>query len=157
LSDRDRGLEGRLEAWVNDYLADYTGMVNIETIGGRIIEVHLRLTDQWPDLYGTGWVEAVVHLYEYGKWAFNDVHRRRGYSVVLFGPHGRRYRHPARALVASVRGMSGVSSLQISFDEHRDPSLHAMPPGGFRLAIVNCNNLNAGLVARERLREHFLG
>jgi len=156
-ADRDRGLEGRLEAWVNDHLADYTGMVNIETIGGRIIEVHLRLTDQWPDLYGPGWVEAVVHLYEYGKWAFNDVHRRRGYSVVLFGPHGRRYRHPAHALVESVRGMPDVSSLQISFDEHRDPSLHAMPPGGFRLAIVNCTNLNAGLVARERLREHFLG
>jgi hypothetical protein len=53
--------------------------------------------------------------------------------------------------------MPDVSSLQISFDEHRDPSLHAMPPGGFRLAIVNCTNLSAGLVARERLREHFPG
>ena len=155
--DRDRRLEARLEAWVNDHLAGYSGMVNIETIGGTIIEVHLRVTDQWPDLYGPGWVEAVIRLYEDGKWAFNDVHRRRGYSVVLFGPHGRRYRHPAHALVESIRGMPGVSSLQITFDEHRDPSLHAMPPGGFRLAIVNCTNLNAGLAARERLREHFLG
>ena len=27
-------------------------MINLETIGGRIIEVHLRFADQWPDLYG---------------------------------------------------------------------------------------------------------
>ena len=25
-----------------------------------IIEVHLRFADQWPDLYGAGWVAAVV-------------------------------------------------------------------------------------------------
>jgi hypothetical protein len=30
-------------------------MVNLETIGGRIIEVHLRFADQWPDLYGARW------------------------------------------------------------------------------------------------------
>ena len=34
--------------------AGYTGMVNFETIGGRIIEAHLRFADQWPDLYGGG-------------------------------------------------------------------------------------------------------
>jgi hypothetical protein len=106
----------------------------------------------WPGL-----VEAVVHLYEHEDWAFDDLHRQRGYSVVLFGPHGRRYRHPADALVDGIRGTHGVSSLQICFDEHRDPSLHAMPPGGFRLAIVNCTDLKVGLVARERLRQCFLG
>ncbi len=153
--DREPALEVRLEAWLNRHLADYTGMVNIETIGGFIIEVHLRLTDQWPDLYGPGWVEAVVRLYERGLWSFDDAHRHRGYSVVLFGPHGRRYRHPALALTESIRRMPGVSSLQITFDEHRDPSLHAMPPGGFRLAIVNCTVLDAGMAARERLAAHF--
>ncbi len=155
-ADRDHTLETRLERWVNRHLIDYTGMVNIESIGGRIIEIHLRLTDQWPDLYGPGWVEAVVRLYDRGDWAFDDSDRRDGFSVVLFGPHGRRYRHPAPALVESVRGMPGVSSLQISFDEDRDPALHAMPPGGFRLAIINCSNLGAGMLARERLRQHFL-
>jgi hypothetical protein len=31
-----------------------------------------------------------------------------------------------------------------------------MPPGGFRLAIVNGFDLAGGLAARERLKEHFL-
>jgi hypothetical protein len=31
-----------------------------------------------------------------------------------------------------------------------------MPPGGFRLAIVNAWNLQAGFAGRESLRTHFL-
>ena len=33
---------------------------------------------------------------------------------------------------------------------------NAMPPGGFRLAIVNCFDLAAGRAARDKLRAHFL-
>ena len=46
------GLESYCRDWIRTYLPDYTGMLNIETIGGRIIEAHLRFADQWPDLYG---------------------------------------------------------------------------------------------------------
>jgi len=31
-----------------------------------------------------------------------------------------------------------------------------MPPGGFRLAIVNCFDLEHGRAAREKLRAFFL-
>jgi hypothetical protein len=31
-----------------------------------------------------------------------------------------------------------------------------MPPGGFRLAVVNAWDLQAGLAGRELLRAHFL-
>ena len=31
-----------------------------------------------------------------------------------------------------------------------------MPPGGFRLAIVNGFDLSVALAARARLKEHFL-
>ena len=44
--------------WLRARLRGYTGMVNFETIDARIIEVHLRFSDQWPDLYGAGWTEA---------------------------------------------------------------------------------------------------
>src|SRR5437762_958893 len=128
-----------------------TGMV-----GGRIIEAHLRFADQWPDLYGVGWIEAVVGLYEHGIWNFTDEDRRDGYSVVLFGPNGVRYLHPSPALLEEVKQMAGVSSVQITFHEDRAPERHAMPPGGFRLAIVNGFDLAGGLAARERLKEHFL-
>ena len=132
---------------------------NLETIGaesgGGIIEVHLRFADQWPDLYGAGWVAALIRLYAEGHWSFDDGGRRDGYSVVLFGPPGRSWRHPPAGLVAEIAAMAGVSSVQITFHADRAPDLHAMPPGGFRLAIVNCWDLAAGRAARVRLAAWF--
>jgi hypothetical protein len=55
-------------------------------------------------------------------------------------------------LLDAVRAMPGVSSVQITFHEDWSPERHAMPPGGFRLAIVNATSLSAGLTARERLK-----
>jgi hypothetical protein len=134
----------------------YTGMVNVETIGARIIEAHLRFADQWPDLYGGDrWVESLVRLYEHGEWTLNDTERRTGFSVVLFVPHGRRYIHPPTDLQEQIVAMPGVSSLQITFHEALPPERHAMPPGGFRVAIVNCWDRAAGNAARQRLQAHF--
>ena len=146
-AEPDPGLETRCGAWVQKHLAGYTG--------GTIIEAHLRFADQWPDLYGPGWVDAVVGLYESHAWEFADDDRSEGYSVVLFGPNGRRYRHPPQALVDEVKRMPGITSVQITFHEDRAPEQHAMPPGGFRLAIVNGFDLRAASAARERLREWF--
>ena len=155
-AEPDGGIENRCGAWVRKHLAGYSGMLNLETIGGAIIEVHLRFADQWPDLYGAGWVEAIVRLYENGVWEFADADRRDGYSVVLFGPHGVRYRHPPPSLIEAVKRMRGVCSVQITFHENLPPQQHPMPPGGFRLAVVNGFDLAGALAARERLREHFL-
>ena len=142
--------------WLRKNLGDYTGMVNFETIGARIIEVHLRFADQWPDLYGgRSWVEALIRLYAEGVWEFDESDRRDGYSVVLFGNHGIQYKHPPAELVDEVRQMPDVTSVQITFHDDRPPSWHAMPPGGFRLAIVNCTDREAGFRARERLALNF--
>jgi hypothetical protein len=141
--------------WLRRNLKGYSGAVNIETIGGRIIEVHLRFADQWPDLYGEGWLEAIVELYSRRRWRFADPERRDGYSVVLFGAHGVSYRHPPAALVDEIASRDGISSVQITFHEDLAPELHAMPPGGFRLAIVNCRELETGLQAREDLALAF--
>lgn len=149
----DPEVEDWCGAWLRQHLRGYTGMVNFETIGGRIIEAHLRFADQWPDLYGPGWVEALIRLYADGEWSYPDADRRDGYSVVLFGPHGPRYRHPPRDLVEMVRSMPDISSVQITFHEDRPVEQHAMPPGGFRLSIVNAWSLQAGEAARERLRK----
>ena len=156
LAENRPEIEDYCGEWLNAHLSDYTGMVNFETIGARIIEVHLRFADQWPDLYGgRPWVEALVGLYRDGTWNFDDADRREGYSLVLFGGHGIQYRHPPSDLVEAVRTESGISSVQITFHEDRPPSWHAMPPGGFRLAIVNCLDREAGARAREKLALSF--
>jgi len=141
--------------WIRAHLPDYTGMVNVETIGGRIIEAHLRFADQWPDLYGHRWLDAVVRLYARGVWDYTDDARVNGYSVVLFGPHGRPYRHPAPEALDAYRAVPGISSLQITFFEDRPQNTHVMPPGGFRLAIVNSFELETALELRDTMAGEF--
>jgi hypothetical protein len=149
-------LEAAGAAWAKRHLAGYSGMANLETIGGRIIEVHLRFADQWPDLYGAGWIAALVRLYAEKKWDFADADRQDGYSVVLFAQHGVAYRHPPVDIVERLLMEEKISSVQITFHEGRAAASHAMPPGGFRVAIVNCFDLSAGLAAREVLRHTIL-
>lgn len=147
-------LEHGLAAWLCRHLHGYTGMVNLETIGGRIIECHLRFSDQWPDLYGGDrWVSAVVELYARGVWHYDDSRRRDGYSVVLWGSHHREYSAPDTPALECIRALPAVSSVQITFDPAKTRAAHAMPPGGFRLAVINAWDLDAGMAARERLRE----
>ena len=141
--------------WITRHLAGYTGMVNLETIGGRIIEAHLRFSDQWPDLYGSGWLDAMVRLYAHALWDFTDRDRRDGFSLPLFGPHGRSFTHPDPQTQSRVRAMPSVSSLQITFHGDRSAASHAMPPGGFRLAVINCWERAAGVAARAVLARAF--
>ncbi len=156
LAEDRPAVESYCDAWVQKHLSNYTGMVNFETMGAKIIEVHLRFADQWPDLYGgRPWVESLIELYEHGRWSFKDDNRRDGYSVVLFGAHGLQYRHPPAEVVESVRATPDVSSVQITFHEDRPPSWHSMPPGGFRLAIVNTWDREVGERAREKLALSF--
>lgn len=151
--DRESLVEHFTE-WIRKNLSTYTGMVNLETIGDRIIECHLRFADQWPDLYGEGWVEAVIRLYETGEWDYR-TERRTGYSVVLFGAHGVKYSHPDPKLLEELRNDPEISSVQVTFHEDKDPELHSMPPGGFRLAIVNGFDLEPLREARDRLALNF--
>jgi hypothetical protein len=148
-------LEHACRRWIRTHLPAYTGMLNLETIGGPIIEAHLRFSDQWPDLYGAGWIESVVALYAEGTWSLAEDRRREGYSVVLFGPHGVRYAHPDAAVLRAYRDTPGIHSVQITFDPHVPPHAHAMPPGGFRLAVINCGQLSAGLALRARMAADF--
>ena len=97
-----------------------------------------------------------VGLYAKGEWRFDDSARRTGYSVVLFAPHGAAYRHPpAERCSGKSPALPGVSSLQITFHEDLPPARHAMPPGGFRVAIVNCWDRAAGNAARDCCAAHF--
>lgn len=153
---RRPALERYIADWIGRNLNTFSGIVNFETIGGRIIEGHLRMADQWPDLNGEGWLEAAVELYRRGRWRWRDGGRRIGYSVVLFGPHGLRWTIDPQ-LVERLRARPDVSSIQITFDEGKPPSAHAMPPGGFRLAIVNCRSLALGKRIRAILKRAFVG
>lgn len=144
-------------AWISRELPNYTGMINIETIGGRIIEAQIRFADQWCDLNGAGWLAAVAGLYATGQWSFAEPPRKDGYSIPLFMKHGKVPKHPTPEVQGKIRAMSGVSSLQITFFEEKPDEAHTMPPGGFRLAVINATDFAAGIAARAELAKAFDG
>jgi hypothetical protein len=146
-----------ISIWIRDNLAHYTGMINIETIGGKIIEVHLRFADQWCDLYSRTWFDALVRLYDEGVWQWCDGNQRQGYSVPMFARHGVVPQHPPHALQKQIRTLKDISSLQITFFPSKAGAAHPMPPGGFRLGIINCWDLQAGFAARKLLATGFPG
>ncbi len=148
-------LEVYLSGWIERHLEDYTGMVNLESIDGHIIEAHLRVTDQWPDLYGAQWLSSVVELYSKSSWPPDLASRRDSFSIALFGPHGHAYRHPEERMIRELTAEPCISSVQITFHADRPAAVHAMPPGGFRLAVINAWNLDAGCRARDELRAFF--
>ncbi len=147
-SEIDPTLHEYLANWIGNNMSDYTGMMNFETIGNRIIEGHLRFTDQWCDLYGRNWIESLVKLYADGDWVFNDEDRKDGYSVPLFAEHGSRPFFPANSALKEISDLPHIKSLQVTFHEKLALDAHAMPPGGFRLGIINCDDLSAGKNAR---------
>jgi hypothetical protein len=148
-------LDEYLGLWVEGHMTGYTGMMNFETIGGVIIEAHLRFADQWCDLYGPGWNDALVRLYRDGHWHLPDEARTDGFSVPLFARHGNIFHHPPERIRQDVLAMPGVKSLQLTFHEARSLDDHPMPPGGFRLTIVNGTDLEACFEARRLLARHF--
>jgi hypothetical protein len=148
-------IETYCAAWITRHLRTYSGVLNLETIGARIIEAHLRFTDQWPDLYGPGWIDSLVGLYSDHRWRHPTAARRTGYSVVLFADRGQCYRMIEDDQLAALRTAPAISSIQITFHADRPPEAHAMPPGGFRLAIINCWDLEAGFAVRRRLTQLF--
>ncbi|KAF9177892.1 hypothetical protein BGZ51_008296 [Haplosporangium sp. Z 767] len=143
-------LEEYLGTWAHKHLAGYTGMANFETIGGKIIEVHLRFADQWPDLYGAGWIDAMVRLYSEKCWEFDDSQRQVNTVSSSGDPMD------VRTDIPKAQAEPGVVSMQLTFYENLAPSLHSNPPGGFRLAIVNANDLAAGRRALEILNQGIL-
>ena len=125
----------------------------------RMIEVHLRLSDQWPDLYGAGWVDALVRLYHRAAHGTLPMHDRRdGYSVVLFGPHG-----PALSPPAAPRWSTQVqrSAGRLQRADHlprgqaNPSSRHAAGrlPARHRQCLESASRACAG---RDMLRAHFL-
>jgi len=97
----------------------------------------------------------VVRLYDQGVWEYADDTRTDGYSVVLFGPHGRPYRHPAPDALRAYHAVPDISSVQITFHKDRPQSAHVMPPGGFRLAIINSLDLETAFALRDTMAQGF--
>jgi hypothetical protein len=173
----EEGTRPRLErfcaTWIRMNLAGYTGMVNLETVGGRISTARLRFSGQWPDLYGRRWLAAIVRLHQYGTWDLIDTERAEGYSLNLTGTHDSGSAYPPADSMRAYEETVGVSCIQLPFFDE-DPAgaqgataaqgategrgraaAQERRANGFRLAVINCFNLEVGIRVRTNLAREF--
>ncbi|OQX02849.1 MAG: hypothetical protein BWK73_41325 [Thiothrix lacustris] len=97
-------LEPLLTVFVETQLPGYTGLCNVEMIGGKVIEMHLRGSNGFFDFYGAHFVPAWVELVDKRVWQGLEA-VREGYVYSLFGEG----RLPADyADIAAVHGVKIV-------------------------------------------------
>ena len=70
--------------WLQAQLPGYTGLCNLETIDGRVIEAHLRGSNGFFDLYGAAFMSRWVQLVDERRWR-GDVVIPGGMVASLFG------------------------------------------------------------------------
>ena len=63
-------LPEHLVYWIEQFIPDYSGCVNIETINGLIIECHLRLNGDFQ-FYNDTFVKELEKLYTKKEWNYN--------------------------------------------------------------------------------------
>ena len=150
----DADIEARCGAWIAKNLAGYTGMLNLETIGGTIIEAHLRFPTNGP--ISTAPAGSMRWSALSGRdWDFvRSTIAAKVTASCCSARTDRRYRHPPRALVEDPAHAGRVERADHVPRRPRS-EWHAMPPGGFRLAIVNCLHLEIGRAARESCGRSF--
>lgn len=132
--------------WVEKHLAGYTGCCNMETRDGVIFDAHLRLSPQFVDLYGSGWLSAIVRLYEEGEWDYTS--NEPGYSMVL------RTKIDLRPTLIEAPSFKGCS---VQLPYYAGKSLSAgYDHKSYRLAIVNGRDLGQVTAAFTELRTLLL-
>ncbi len=142
LDTDESALESVLSGWAAEHLKGFTGIVNFETIGMRIIECHLRMSVEFIPLYGRGWLDAVVRLYRDKVWEFVEGPFPR-FTVPSFTGYAPHRVDPAR--LAAIEAMPGIHRVFPTINDGM-PEL-GNPPNGYRRAVIVAESLDAGRAA----------
>ncbi len=137
---------GYSKTWVEKHLRGYTGCVNIETIGNRIIECHLRMGDidgiGDPDL-----MQSIVDAYSYGKWNYAKK-IPPFYELALWGDYGVNY--------AIDEENAQKRFAHLTFCAIDEPINYRFNPvGGVRVAIIGGYDFDELVLARHDLCNLF--
>lgn len=152
----NENIKDNICTWAERIFCGFTGIINIETIDGGIIEVHLRMASQYIDLYPHGWLNAVVSLYAGNGWPIGMTDYGQGFSLPIVIPHGNNF-HIDRSTANTIAARySGILSLQLPSGQENGPKKFASPPGGLITGFINCTDLEQGKKLRDVLKEIFI-
>lgn len=128
--------EAWLRRWVAEHLAGYSGLCNLELIGGRPIEAHLRGSNGFFDFYGPDFMPAWVALADGAPFVVPPP-IPGGYVISVFG---------TADLGEHNRRAAAAAGVQVQLDPRT--------PG--RAAILRCRDRDAGFETYRRLTGRVL-
>ncbi|EGV16887.1 hypothetical protein [Thiocapsa marina] len=129
-------LEPSLAQWVHRHLEGYSGLCNLEMIGGQPIEVHLRGSNGFFDFYGPGFIPTWVALVDGGDFR-PPPPIPGGFVISVFGEV---------VIDEAQREAAAQQGVRIDLDTRTAD----------RSAILRCSDRAAGLDVLRRLTGHDL-
>lgn len=93
-------IEPLLSDFIAEYLSHYTGICNVEMIGDKLIEMHLRGSNGFYDFYGEDFVSAWVRLVDKHDWS-GLATVQSGYVYSIFTQHPQQKLHPDAINIAA--------------------------------------------------------
>lgn len=144
-------IEEYITKWVEDNIGKHHGVLNFETMNGKIIDAHPRMSTQFVDLYSEGWLQSVANLYAGIDW-MHEEKEEIGYSMPIWSDE-------FIDLVMSENKFSSlcekVISIQITTENFYQP------PQGYRIAVINGRDkdivISVANSIKKALREHESG
>lgn len=144
--------------WIRQNFGSYTGMLNIECIGTKPIEAHLRFSPQFVTLYGKNWLHRVVELYTRSTPVW-PTHQKIGHSYVLRVPKTDDYHtRVPQACESEVQALEHKHDveIQLTYDigiplkNNLSNDLYT-----YRIAVINGFDAQVCERVRELLLNHF--
>jgi len=142
--DNHYKLSNNEQKLIKEKLAGYSGIINIESIQGYIIEAHLRMGDL-DHLVEINVLRALIKYYSTDIWELDtDFKPQKIYLVPVFvGPDDEFHLNEKEIQINAI----GCISYQI------DSDTTAHPPTGRRVVLLTCNNLKIGVQSRDKILE----
>jgi len=104
-----------LQDWVTKHMPDYSGVINCETIGCNIIEVHLRFGNVL-DLQDVNIMDSFIKLYTGKKWALPTKPFKEFYIFSIFGEKEMKYIAPTEASIESNMESFNILDYRMELD-----------------------------------------
>ena len=132
--------------WVKHHLENYTGCVNLEMLGYRIIECHLRMGDV-DGLGDFALMQNIMDVYAGKEWRYSGT-VKKFYEHALWGEWGVKYAIDEEKAKDICRNLT--------FCQIDDSELYYQNPiGGVRVAIIGGYDFEECVKARQLLYENF--
>lgn len=139
-----------IQNWISMNLISYRGVFNLEIIGDKIIECHLRIGDLifFQDHH---LLQLVINCHLDKDIVFPKLPKI--FLIPIFVPKEKFFKLEQSDIWKAVRASNSYNSIRhfkIDF-----PSECSNPPGGNRICICSFNNLSKGQIFREKIYQNL--